>query len=282
MSRLHDILIRRYSEHFERVNAGTGTDPRNFSPLAAREMELMYGALLSSLPDGSRVLDLGCGTGFLLRWLARQERITAVGVDQSESQVEILRRTLPGVEVALEDGLAYLRAHPATFGGIFCLDVLEHIAGDDGLLQWVEAAAAALQERGFFFCRMPNAANLASGYGRYMDLTHQRSFTAPSVIQLLEAAGFANCTIVPIRAAHWSGRVRLLMERILHRVVFRISGYGLERVFTNNVCAVGFNGREPRASGPGRPTTANGLVVARSGMHDSRRMRSAENRSPSR
>jgi SAM-dependent methyltransferase len=200
----------------------------------------MYGPLLAPLPAGSHVLDLGSGTGVLLSWLAQQPSIIATGVDSSPGQVEAARRSLgaSSARVVLQDGLAFLRAHPATFAGIFCLDVLEHLPTLDLCLEWVEASRDALLPGGFFLGRVPNAANLTGTYGRYIDLTHHRAFTRPSLIQLLEAADLTEARVVPIRSGHATGRARLALEHALHRAVFLLCGNGLESVFTNNVCAL--------------------------------------------
>ena len=237
MSRIRSVLIDRYTEHYARVNAEL--NPESHLERNSKDMELLYGSLISSLPTGSRVLDLGCGTGLLLHWLSQQPTIIPVGVDSSISQVARAKQTLPNVDISLGDGLEYLQKHPQTFAGIFCLDVLEHLPEED-LLGWVEAARSALQAGGFFFCRAPNAANLAGNYGRYIDLTHQRSFTSASMVQLFETAGFRKCRIVPIRSARIMSNFRLFLEHILHRIVFRVVGEGLEHVFTRNVCAVAF------------------------------------------
>ncbi len=246
MSR-RDELIRDYARHYERVNEFI--DP---SLLSARDLETMtvnHGALVASLPPGSKVLDLGCGTGILLRWLKDHDDVTPVGVDLSPTMVGFARSKLPGIEIACADALTFLGGHEASFEGIFCTDLLEHIPGIDGCLEVAAAARRALKPGGFFYCRSPNAASLTGSYGRYMDLTHERAFTSTSMLQLLDAAGFEDTRIAPIRAAHAGGRARLAVEAALHRVVFRICGRGLERVFTSNVCAVGF---APRDTGEDR------------------------------
>jgi 2-polyprenyl-3-methyl-5-hydroxy-6-metoxy-1,4-benzoquinol methylase len=232
-----EALIQSYNSHYRRVNGGHAP---TLSSEAAGAMQLMYGPLLAALPSGSRVLDLGCGTGLLLGWLATQTHIVPVGVDNSPTQVEEARHHLPNVQVACADGLSYLVEHPESFGAIYCLDVLEHLSGIDLCVQWIGAARAALRRGGFFLCRMPNGANLAASYSRYMDLTHERCFTRSSILQLLEAGGLKDCRIVPYRAAHMTGRVRLWIESGLHRLVFRLCGHGQETVFTNNICAIGY------------------------------------------
>jgi len=232
MGELHEMLVDKYAEHYERVNRGCLTLQ---SDRMHKGMQANYGDLLAGLPKGSRVLDLGCGTGFLLDWMARQPNIVPVGTDASASQLDIARKNLPGVELHCADGLRHLRAHAGEYAGIFCLDVLEHIPTEDLCYQWVVAAANALQPGGFFLCRTPNAANLLASYSRYMDLTHVRCLTRTSMLQLLEAAGFDRCEILPLRSASLKGKVRLSAERLLHRVVFKVCGHNPEPIVTSNV-----------------------------------------------
>jgi cyclopropane fatty-acyl-phospholipid synthase-like methyltransferase len=51
--------------------------------------------LAGRLPQGSTVLDLGCGAGVpVTQWLAR--RFTVTGVDVSERQIQLARENVPG------------------------------------------------------------------------------------------------------------------------------------------------------------------------------------------
>jgi 2-polyprenyl-3-methyl-5-hydroxy-6-metoxy-1,4-benzoquinol methylase len=217
-----------------------GSDPRSMTPQWLRSFQRTFGFLTDSLPPGSRVLDLGCGTGYLLRWLARQRHLVPFGVDSSPDQVAVGRAGLPGIEIHCDDGLTFLHQHLNTFAGIFCIDVLEHIPGDDLMLEWVERARDALVPGGFFCCRMPNAANLFGCHSRYVDITHERSFTSSAALQLLEAAGLCGGRIVPIRGGTWLGSLCLSLETLLHKALFRLTSRWGEEVFTNNVCAVGY------------------------------------------
>ncbi len=57
-----------------------------------------------SLADGTRVLDLGCGRGFLGRWLfARGDRVAYTAMDYSQSALESVRRNVPDAEVVWGD-----------------------------------------------------------------------------------------------------------------------------------------------------------------------------------
>jgi 2-polyprenyl-3-methyl-5-hydroxy-6-metoxy-1,4-benzoquinol methylase len=238
MGRLRDTLIERYAEHYAAAN--DQVDPRRTSARELQGRSATLGSLLCGLPDPSRILDLGCGTGKLMYWLEQQPGIVPAGVDLSASQIEVARRGLPEFEIACENGLDYLRRYPNTFRGIFCMDLLEHIPDEDECLEWVETAREALLPGGFFCCRSPNAASLISNHSRYLDLTHVRCFTRTSMLALLDAAGLADCRVVPIRTGHALGHLRQRLDTLLHRLVFRLAGRPTETVFTSNICAVGF------------------------------------------
>ena len=234
MSRLREKLIEQYAAHYSRLNADI--DPTTLSRKGFLMSELTFGPALKDVPPGGRVLDAGCGTGFLLYWLHKRGGVTPVGVDSSESQMEVLRRKLPGVEVHCADGLEFMRQHPGEFHAIFCTDVLEHIP-EAALLDWVETARAALAPGGVFVCRTPNGAHLTASQTRYIDLTHERCFTETSLLQLLNAAGFDECRVLPMRLGHFSGKARMAAEWLLHRAVYTVCGNTRERVYTHNIHA---------------------------------------------
>ena len=241
MSRLHDLAIQRYAEHYKR--AYTTTDPRSLSRHKLGKMERTYAGLLRELPEGSRILDLGCGTGFMLFWLRQHPGIVPVGVDSCDGQIEIARKALPDIEVHCEGGLEFLRKNPEAFAGIFCTDVLEHLPEMDLCLEWAEAAWSALRPGGFFLCRTPNAANLTAAFGLYGNVTHYRAFTDLSLSETLEAAGFEDCRAVPDRPSRLLGHVQQGLERLVHRAVFLLCNRTYKGVFTTNVSVVGFKAK---------------------------------------
>jgi 2-polyprenyl-3-methyl-5-hydroxy-6-metoxy-1,4-benzoquinol methylase len=238
MGRLDAKLSQAYFKHYARINRCP--DPAKLSPGGLANFQLMYGELVESLPARSRVLDLGCGTGFLLRWLSSLKNVIPVGVDASQTQVEALRSYLPGVEVHCADGLDYLKGSQEAFGGIFCTDVLEHLPSEDMCLVWIEAVRASLTAGGFFVCQVPNAANLTGFYSRCMDLTHHRAFTSSSLLQLLETGGLEGCTVMPMKYADIKGKMRRKLENLLHSALYRICSRERDAVYSFNVIGVGY------------------------------------------
>ena len=229
-----------YDKHWARVLGGKQNDARYVWRRTLRSLERTHGVLMRTLPSGARVLDLGCGSGTLLRWLSEYHpHITPVGVDVSPAQIETLKRALPGVEVHTGDGLEFLRDHPREFSGIFCFHVLEHLQ-DAVLLQWINAIYEALQPGGFFCCRTPNAANITGIYHRYHDLTHTRIFASHSILQLMDLGGFVEARVVPIKPGWVVARLRALLEQIVHRMIFWLAGDPFEHHFSPEICAVGY------------------------------------------
>jgi len=239
--RLRRQLYAQYDRHFRRVNPSLkkGTSAAPGSGESDRMLRHLYGRLLDAAPASAPLLDLGCGQGFLVDWLARRGT-DVVGVDNSAIQIEHARRRFPQRRFLKRDGLDFLSNHPATYGGIFCNDLVEHIAGEDALLHWLEAARCALLPGGFFCCRVPNAANLTGHYLRYNDLTHVRSFARASLQQLLEAAGFDGVDAWPVWNPSPLGRLRYGVEYLLHRAVFSICGRANETLFSKAICGVGY------------------------------------------
>jgi methionine biosynthesis protein MetW len=76
---------------------------------------------------GSRVLDLGCGRGVLLEYLAHSKRIFAVGVDfDFEKVAACVKRGLTAYQGDLEE---FLRAFPdGHFDRVVCSRTLEELA----------------------------------------------------------------------------------------------------------------------------------------------------------
>jgi 2-polyprenyl-3-methyl-5-hydroxy-6-metoxy-1,4-benzoquinol methylase len=235
---LRNVLLKQYAAHYSRVNSSSISKIEiNKKNIAA--FKAMYGKYLADLPAGSYVLDAGCGTGILINMLLEFPNINAYGVDISESQVEIARKNIPETEIACEDALGYLYKNENKFAGIFCTDVIEHLETKDDCFEFATALYNSLTPDGFCVVRVPNAANLTGGYSRYMDLTHERAFTRTSLIQLMEAAGFQNVQPVPIIAKHLTGKIRLILEKLFHLMIFRVCGRDLEYIFTSNIIVAG-------------------------------------------
>jgi cyclopropane fatty-acyl-phospholipid synthase-like methyltransferase len=81
--------------------------------------------LLDGVPDGARVLDLGCGNG-VPATRAMAERFATTGVDVSRAQVERARRNVPDAEFIHAD-LGDVGFPDGRFAAIAAFYVIDHV-----------------------------------------------------------------------------------------------------------------------------------------------------------
>jgi 2-polyprenyl-3-methyl-5-hydroxy-6-metoxy-1,4-benzoquinol methylase len=138
-------------------------------------------------PAAGPVVDIGCGSGALVR-LLQADGFDAEGIDISPEQAA-LASAAGAARVRQGDFRALLATHPAHYAAVTATDLLEHLTKPE-VLQTFDDVAAALRPGGVFVGRVPNAVSPLGGHIRAGDFTHQTSFTARSIRQLAAAAGF--------------------------------------------------------------------------------------------
>jgi SAM-dependent methyltransferase len=85
--------------------------------------------LAELVPEGGRVLDLGCGTGELVtRHLL--ERYRVVGVDISPHSIVVAKREVPGAEYLCAD-MADLDLEPESFDGVTAFFSVIHVPREE-------------------------------------------------------------------------------------------------------------------------------------------------------
>lgn len=144
----------------------------------------------------SRILDLGCGFGGLVDFLQREGYSDVHGVDISSSQVA-LGKALGIHAIEQADLFSFLKDHGKSFDLIIAFDLMEHLKKEEVLLFLTETFLA-LKPGGKLLIRTPNAASPLSGNYRYGDFTHELSFTASSITQILTGAGFKDVKLYPV------------------------------------------------------------------------------------
>jgi methionine biosynthesis protein MetW len=95
-----------------------------------RDLELIAGLV----PAGSRVLDLGCGSGELLAHLQRTRECTGYGIELDDANVHAaLRHGIEVIQLNLEEGLALF--DDASFDVVLQLDTLQHLRNTERMLR---------------------------------------------------------------------------------------------------------------------------------------------------
>lgn len=136
-----------------------------------------------------RIFDAGCGDGVVLYFLKKAGYANIAGVDVSAEMVALAHGGgLP--EVFQGELLPALEALPAhSLDVLFIMDVLEHLDREE-LFEVCDAARRALKTGARLILHVPNSTGIFGNTIRYGDLTHELSFNASSMRQLLATTGF--------------------------------------------------------------------------------------------
>ena len=156
------------------------------------------------LPAGSRIIDVGCGTGGLSAELARDYRVT--GADPSATAVAIARKR--GIEaIQMEPG----EPLPGGFDCACAFDVLEHVNDDHGLARQL---AAAVRPGGVVAVTVPayrwlwSAMDELGGHRRRYRLKELARLMAQAGIQRLHTSYFNTILFPALVAGHAVGLPR--------------------------------------------------------------------------
>lgn len=95
-----------------------------------KDLEIIAGLV----PEGSRVLDLGCGDGELLALLRDRKGCNGYGIEYADANVHhAVQRGVNVIQLNLEDGLALFDDH--SFDVVLQLDTLQNLRNTETLLK---------------------------------------------------------------------------------------------------------------------------------------------------
>lgn len=124
--------------------------------LSAYAAQPFVQTLLKHLRVGQRVLDAGCGTGGLLRFL-HQRGGTVTGVDTSAKAIELLRQAAPDIPAQVAS-IEHLPFPDANFDAYAAIGSWEYPSG--GPERAAGEAARVLRSGGFAFIEVPHTSLL--------------------------------------------------------------------------------------------------------------------------
>jgi 2-polyprenyl-3-methyl-5-hydroxy-6-metoxy-1,4-benzoquinol methylase len=105
------------------------------------------------------VLDVGCGSGFILELI--QGKVSRyVGIDFSDqfiSEAALMHKDVPGATFLCEGSDAHMRKNPSVYSKILLMDFTEHLY-DDQLVSVLGDCRTMLADGGIIFVHTPNRA----------------------------------------------------------------------------------------------------------------------------
>lgn len=155
---------------------------RNFRYFAAE-----LAPWLAPLPKEARILDVGCGPGFMLDVVKSLGFARTYGVDVSPEQARLAQARHP--QVVQGDAFAFLAAQSEPFDAVLAFDLIEHFTVAEAF-DFLDAVHRVLPVGGRLVIQTPNGDAPMVGPVYNGDLTHETLFTPHSLRHLLNATGF--------------------------------------------------------------------------------------------
>lgn len=157
------------NEYFGRDYAGSG-----------------YDFLLPWIPEGARVLDIACGSGYGSNILSKRASF-CLGSDYLETYIEKARERFPETErlkFIQSDGQSFLWEGGEQFDIVVSLHTLEHVPDDRAMIRTL---SANLKPGGLLIVEVPLLALRPVGVP--VNPFHLREYSVPEVLNLIEHAG---------------------------------------------------------------------------------------------
>ncbi len=155
------------------------------------------GMVFNLVRPGDRVLDVGCGVGFLGETLVRDKKCSFLGIEPNADRAAAAAARGLQVRVGYFDAAA-AAGLAGQFDAVLFTDVLEHLPDP---FEALHLAKQVLVGGGRVIASVPNVGfwsirlNLLRGQFEYrseglMDSTHLRWFTRRTIAQLFESVGY--------------------------------------------------------------------------------------------
>ncbi len=120
-----DEKKRIVEEGYDRIAEAYTQARREMSPIDEKYLRL----LLDLVPKGSKILDVGCGSGLpITKFLAQHHEV--MGMDISEKQIELARRQVPEATF-IKDDMANVSFPDETFEAICSFTAIIHVPREE-------------------------------------------------------------------------------------------------------------------------------------------------------
>jgi 2-polyprenyl-3-methyl-5-hydroxy-6-metoxy-1,4-benzoquinol methylase len=182
-----DALQREFKYHV--------AEPLDFAKLNPHQA---HSIILGQIPKGARVLDVGCATGYLGRFLTHDRGCVVDGIEADRRAANQAREYLRRVWIGSVDDQAFLASVAEKYDVILCAAILEHVTHPELALQRLRRLLA---DKGVLIAGLPNVAHwsirwaLLRGRWEYedygiLDRTHLHFYTLKTATEMFEGVGY--------------------------------------------------------------------------------------------
>jgi 2-polyprenyl-3-methyl-5-hydroxy-6-metoxy-1,4-benzoquinol methylase len=182
-----------------------------------------YDRNLKTILSGNKdvkILEIGFGTGFFIRYLLSLGYKNIFGIDLSEEETAFVKENVyPNVE-CVKSTEEFLDKHNNQYDFVFMFDVLEHIPKEK-TIDFLIKVRRSLRDGGIFVARVPNASNPFNSNIFGSDFTHEFIYAAGSLSQVNKIAGFSGVNIFPFKEENlsWHGKITNITQKIMFPLI---------------------------------------------------------------
>ena len=198
------------------------------------------------LPENKdlNILDIGCGMGHFLYFLGKEGYKNCLGIDISKENIEFCKEKKFNVKLC--DAFEFLTEKTKHFDLIVMNDLIEHFNKQE-IIEILELVNKNLVQYGKVIIKTLNASNpILANSGRYIDFTHEISFTEESLSQVLRVCGFKDVRIHPQDIyIFYKNPLNYLAKYIskflnsIFRLLFLLYGRKTTNIFTKSIIGIG-------------------------------------------
>lgn len=189
---------------------------RYHTPTASRKETARFNAEIwqpAQCAASHSFLEIGCGTGAFLAYLAAKGATSIQGIDHDPALAAIVPESVRG-NFSCRDLWEFLDdAETGSFDRVVLLDVLEHFTPEDAA-RLLGALRPHLNPGARIVLKVPNASSPWALQWQFGDLTHRTAFTPLSLRQLACACGYQLTNVWPQRQG---SRRRMLTDGLIHK-----------------------------------------------------------------
>ncbi|HSL90627.1 MAG TPA: class I SAM-dependent methyltransferase [Ignavibacteriaceae bacterium] len=211
-------LYQNYVSDYKKVtSAKSDKDKKSDYEIYKRR----YLPLLREYSKDCKIIEVGCGNGYVMQFFREEGFTNIYGIDISEEQ--ITEAVGKGLNAEVKNIFEFFKTNKEKFDIVLTLDFVEHFSKDE-LPALFSGLNDLLNKDGSLIIHTPNGEGFFPGRIIYGDLTHLTIFNPTSLLQILLTTGFRKVRfyeVMPI-AKNIKGAVRLVLWKII-RFIIRIS-----------------------------------------------------------
>ncbi|KAB2945331.1 MAG: Ubiquinone biosynthesis O-methyltransferase [Candidatus Methanoperedens nitroreducens] len=191
-----------------------------------------------------KILDIGSGMGHFLYFLEKEGYKNNLGIDISNENIEFCKNK--GFHVEYIDAFDFLEKNIEPFDVIVMNDIIEHFDKNE-IVQILNLINNNLCDNGKVIVKTLNSSNpFLANSGRYIDFTHEISFTEESLSQILKVCSFEDVKVYPqdiyifyTNPLNYIAKYFSKFMNLTFRIIFLMYGRKT-KIFTKSIIAVGF------------------------------------------